>query len=32
MVLIKLGKVKDHLYGYICDKCSQDMDELNDGL
>ncbi len=28
----ELGKVKDHLYGYICAKCSQDMDELNDGL
>ena len=26
------GKIKDHLYGYICAKCSKDAQELNDGL
>lgn len=26
------GKIKDHLYGYICRKCGKDADELNDGL
>jgi DNA-directed RNA polymerase subunit RPC12/RpoP len=28
----ELGKEKDHLVGYICAKCRQDVDELNDGL
>ena len=26
------GKEKDHLVGYICSSCRQDMDQLNDGL
>jgi len=28
----ELGMEKDHLVGYICAKCRQDADELNDGL
>ena len=28
----ELGKVKDHLHGYICSECGQDNYELNDGL
>lgn len=28
----ELGKVKDHLCGFMCAKCSKDAHELNDGL
>jgi hypothetical protein len=28
----ELGKVKDHLHGYICAKCNEEPQELNDGL
>jgi hypothetical protein len=28
----ELGKVKDHLVGYMCCKCGEDAQELNDGL
>ena len=28
----ELGHVKDHLYGYICEKCNKDAEELNDWL
>lgn len=28
----ELGKIKDHLYGYVCAKCNKEPQELNDGL
>lgn len=28
----ELGKIKDHLYGYICAKCNKDAQDLNDWL
>lgn len=28
----ELGKEKDHLHGYVCYKCGQDAQELNEGL
>lgn len=28
----ELGKVKDNLFGYICENCGEDAQELNDWL